>query len=116
MRAIFIALLLTSFLAGSGYEADTEYFSRGRSVAISSPNRQNYVVVDADVWKYARPDLADIRLYDGQAPVPYALIEQRGGSSTQDSPAKILNLGKLAGRTEFDLDVGGLAEYDRLRL
>lgn len=116
MRAIFTALLLTSFLAGSGYEANTAYFSRGRGVAISSPDRQNYVVVDADVWKYARPDLADVRLYDGQAQVPYALIEQSGGSSTQVSPAKILNLGEVAGRTEFDLDVGGLAEYDRVRL
>lgn len=117
MQSIFTALLLASFLlAVSGYEANIAYFRRGRTVAISSTDRQNYVLVDADVWKYARPDLADLRLYDGQAQVPYALITQSGGSATQDSPAKILNLGKAAGRTEFDLDVGGLAEYDRVRL
>jgi hypothetical protein len=116
MKSIFTAVLLASFLASSGYEAAVAYFSRARSVAISSADRQNYVLVDADVWKYARPDLADLRLYDGQAQVPYALVTQSGGSSTQDSPAKILNLGKAAGRTEFDLDVGGLAEYDRVRL
>jgi hypothetical protein len=116
MKSVFTALLLTSFLAGSRYEAAVAYFSRERSVAISSTDRQNYVLVDADVWKYARPDLADLRLYDGEAQVPYALVTQSGGSSAQDSPAKILNLGKAAGRTEFDLDVGGLAEYDRVRL
>ena len=116
LKSISTAFLLTSLLAASGYEASVAYFSRQRSVTMASPDRQNYVLVGADVWKYARPDLADIRLYDGQAQVPYALITQSGGSSTQDSPAKILNLGKTGGRTEFDLDVGGLAEYDRVRL
>src|SRR5579863_5371744 len=106
MKCILTPLLLTSLLAMSGYEASVAYFSRERSVPVSSPNRQNYLVVDADMWKSARPDLEDIRLYDGQEQVPYALITQRGGSSTQDSPVRILNLGKLAGRTEFDLEVG----------
>jgi hypothetical protein len=116
MKSILAAFLLTSLLAGSGYEAGIAYFSREQRVTISSPDGQNYVVVDFDVWKYARPDLADLRLYDGPAQVPYALIKQSGGRSTQDSPAKILNLGKVAGWTEFDVDVGGLAEYDRVRL
>ncbi len=116
LKSLSIVFLLTTLLAASGYEAAITYFSRQRGVSISSPDRQNYVLIDADVWKYARPDLADIRLYDGQSQVPYALITQSGGSSTQDSAAKILNLGKTRGRTEFDLDVGGLAEYDRVRL
>jgi hypothetical protein len=116
MKSILSAFVLTWLLAASGYEAATAYFSRERRVTIASPDRQNFLVVDADIWKSARPDLADIRLYASQAQVPYALIEQSGGSSTQDSPARILNLGKAAGRTEFDLDVGGLAEYDRVRL
>src|SRR5579863_1903603 len=116
MKDLFTAFLLTSLLAASGYEASIAYFSRDRSVTISAVDRQNYVVVDGDIWKYARPDLADIRLYNGQTQVPYALVTQSGGSSTQDSPAKILNLGKSAGRTEFDIDVGAVAEYDRVRL
>jgi hypothetical protein len=116
MKNPLTVFLLTSLLAATGYEAAIAYFSRGRNVIISSPDRQNYVVVDSDVWKFARADLSDLRLYDGRVQVPYALITQRGGSSTQDSPARILNLGKIAGRTEFDLEVGGLAEYDRVRL
>jgi hypothetical protein len=79
MKNLLTAFLLTSLLAASGYEAAIAYFSRERSVSISSADRQNYVVVDADIWKSARPDLADLRLYDGQAQVPYALITESGG-------------------------------------
>ena len=103
-------------LFGFGYEAAIPYFSRGRNVSASSPERQNYFVVDADIWKFARPDLADLRLYDGQTQVPYALIKQSGGRFSEDSPARILNLGKTAGSTEFDIEVGSVAEYDRVRL
>ena len=116
MKNTLTALLLTSFLAGSGYEAAIAYFSRVRDVTVSSPDRQNYLIVDPDIWKFARADLADLRLYDGDAQIPYALIKQSGGSSTQDSPARILNLGTTVGRTEFDLDVAGLQQYDRVRL
>ncbi len=95
MKNTLTALFLASFLAGPGYEAAVVYFSRERGVTVSAPDRQNYVVVDPDMWKFARADLADLRLFDGQAQIPYALIEQSGGSSTQDSPARLLNLGKV---------------------
>jgi hypothetical protein len=110
------AALLLAFLFASGYQVSTSYFSRTRNVAVQATERQNYFVVDADIWKYARPDLSDLRLYDGQAQVPYALIEQSGGSSSQQSPARILNLGRVGDHTEFDLDVRGLNEYGRVHL
>jgi hypothetical protein len=87
------ALLIALFVAG-GYQVSIPYFSRARNVAMQS-TAQNYFVVDPDIWKFARPDLSDLRLYDGQAQVPYALVEQSGGSSSQESPAGILNLGKV---------------------
>src|SRR5207245_2821812 len=62
------------------------------------------------------PDLADIRLNDGDSQLPYVLIRQSGGSSTEETSAKVLNLGSVAGHTEFDLDVSTLAEYDQVRL
>ena len=60
MKSTLTALLLAFSIAGSGYEAAIAYFQRERSVAISSPDRQNYFVVDSDVWKFARADLAMI--------------------------------------------------------
>jgi hypothetical protein len=68
------------------------------------------------LWNHSRPDLADLRLYDEQTPVQYALSEQRAGVSSEEAPAKILNLGAVAGHTEFDVDVEGISEYDRVRL
>src|SRR5216683_1618112 len=103
-------------IAALGYEAGIPYFTRSRSVTVSSPDKQNYVVVDADIWRSSRNDLADLRIYDGQSQVPYALIKQSGGSSNQETSAKILNLGSVGGHTEFDLDVGGLQQYERVRL
>src|SRR6266404_279113 len=108
------ALLLTVLVAG-GHQVSISYFSRTRNVAMQS-NAQHYFVVDPDIWKFARPDLSDLRLYDGQEQVPYTLVEQSGGSSSQESPARILNLGKVGDHTEFDLDVRGLNEYARVHL
>jgi len=48
--------------------------------------------------------------------VQHALSLQHGGVSSQEEVARILNLGNVAGRTEFDLDMGLIAEYDRVRL
>ncbi len=97
------------------------YFTNVRDVHISQSEQQNYFVVDEEVWDRARPDLADLRIYDGGSQVQYALSEQRGGTSSHETAAKILNLGSVDGRTQFDLDMsnletGEIGEYDRIRL
>ncbi|MGH9546561.1 MAG: DUF3999 family protein [Terriglobales bacterium] len=92
------------------------YFTNVRDVRISQPGQQNYFGVDEEIWARARPDLADLRIYDGESQVQYALREQRGGTSSHEEPAKVLNLGSVGGRTEFDLDMGEIGEYDRIRL
>ena len=60
--------------------------------------------------------LGDLRIYDGQDQVQYALSVEAGSTSTQEAAARILNLGTEGGHTEFDLDMGQIAEYDRIRL
>ena len=102
-------------------EPSISYFTNVRDLRISQPASQNYFAVDEEIWNRARPDLADLRIYDGESQVQYALSEQRGGTSSQEASAKILNLGSVGGRTEFDLDMfdgntGQIGEYDRIRL
>jgi hypothetical protein len=92
------------------------YFTNVRDVHIVQPDRQNFFVVDEELWNHSQPDLADLRLYDGNEPVQYALSEQRAGISSEEVEARILNLGSVSGHTEFDLDASGIAEYDRIRL
>ena len=115
MKPLLLLIASLAF-AATGYEAAIPYFSQQRSITVSAPDKQNYVPLDSDVFAHARPDLSDIRIYDGQAQVPYVLLRQSGGSSTQENQAKILNLGAVAGRTEFDVDTSGFDEYDRVRL
>ena len=73
-------------------------------------------MVDEEIWSQARPDLGDLRIFDGDAQVQYALSVQRGSTSGSEEAARILNLGSVGGRTEFDLDMGQVSEYDRVRL
>jgi hypothetical protein len=103
-------------LAAAGYDAAIPYFGQTRTVSVAAPDKQNYAAIDAEIFKHARPDLSDIRIYDGQSQVPYVLVRESGGSSTQETSAKILNLGSVAGHTEFDLDTSGFEQYDRVRL
>lgn len=110
------AALLFLFLLADAPEPAIRYFSNVRDLRVAQADRQNYFVIDQEIWAHARPDLGDLRLYDGESPVQYALSEQREESSTQEVEAKIMNLGNVAGHTEFDLDMQGLQEYDRIRL
>ena len=116
MKCASIAFLLAGFASSAAPEAAIPYFSNVRDVQVSQPDRQNYLVVDEEIWAHARPDLADLRLYDGDVQVQFALSEQYGGVSTEQQEGKILNLGSIAGHTEFDIDVGAITEYDRVHL
>lgn len=87
-----------------------------REVAISAPNRQNYLIVDAAIWNHARSDLGDLRLYDGASQVPYLLTSRRAITRAEEGEARVLNLAQRGDHTEFDLDIGAATEYNRIRL
>src|SRR5690242_16641354 len=112
MNRAGLSLALSIALAAPGIS----YFTSVRELSVSQPASQNYFVVDEEIWSRARPDLGDLRMYDGEAQVQYALSVQRGGTTSQEAGARILNLSNVGGRTEFDLDMGQIAEYDRIRL
>ena len=124
MRFVTSWFLVLLAAATTAPEPAIPYFSSVREVHVSQPDRQNFFIVDEEIWTHSRPDLADLRLYDGESAespvspesVQYALSEQRAGVSSEEAEAKILNLGSVSGHTEFDLDTGDLAEYDRIRL
>jgi hypothetical protein len=92
------------------------YFTNSRDVRITQPGVQNYLVVDEEIWSHARPDLGDLRVFGEAGQVQYALSVEHGGISNHEQAARILNLGDVGGHTEFDLDMGKIAEYDRIRL
>src|ERR1700680_1471501 len=114
--AIGLVLIAPFSLSPAAQGPTLSYFTNVRDIRISQPGLQNYFVVDEEVWSRARADLGDLRIYDGEAQVQYALSVQRGGTSSREEVARILNLGNVGGHTEFDLDMGQIAEYDRIRL
>jgi hypothetical protein len=117
MKALACLFLLLIFAdLPTRPEAAIAYFSNVRDVRIAQPDRQNFFTVDEELWTHSRLDLGDLRLYSGESPVEYSIAEQRAGTSSEEVEAKILNLGSVAGHTEFDLDARELPEYDRIHL
>jgi hypothetical protein len=117
MKILASALLaMLAFAATGDPEPAIPYFKQVRDVSITAPERQNYLVVDANIWNHARPELADLRLYDGANQVPYQLTSEAAATSTREVEAKILNLVQRGDHAEFDLDVAPVAEYNRIRL
>jgi hypothetical protein len=112
------SILLGLLVMGAAPEpvANPQYFQKVREVQVTSVDQQSYFVVDSDLWAHARSDLADLRIYSGESQVPYALAAQDPWSASEQHEARILNLGAVQGETQFDLDMQGLAEYDRVQL
>lgn len=92
------------------------YFHYERAVTVPATSGQHYIVVDESIWQHARPGLGDIRMYDGDREVSYALGVETGGTEIQKQTIRILQPGTLGGKTQFLLDMSGLAEYDRVQL
>ena len=111
MMKIAAALLAIVLLAGPSIP----YFKYQRPVQ-AQPGGQRYLAVDEQTWKNARRDLGDLRLYSGQQEVPYALIVERGSRENDSKDVSVLQQSVVGGKTQFLIDMTGVAEYDHIDL
>ncbi len=74
------------------------------------------MAVDEQIWKNARPDLGDLRLYSGQQEVPYALMVERGSQRKCQQRRERAATVVIGGKTQFMIDMTGVAEYDHIDL
>jgi hypothetical protein len=111
-----LSFALAAITLAAAPEAELRYFTTERHVHIHDASRQNYLILDPEVWEQARPDLADLRLYDGEKQVAYELTQARGESTSEEHEVKLLNLARVGDHTEFDLDMQSVPEYDHIRL
>jgi hypothetical protein len=111
MMKIAAALLAAVIVAGPAIP----YFKYQRPVQ-AQPGGQRYVVVDEQIWKNARPDLGDLRLYSGQQEVPYAPTVERGSRESDSRDVSVLQQSVVGGKTQFLIDMTGVAEYDHIDL
>jgi hypothetical protein len=108
---IAAALLATMFLAGPSIP----YFKYQRPVQ-AQPGGQRYIAVDEQTWKNAQRDLGDLRLYNGQQEVPYALMVESGSRENDNKEVSVLQQSVVGGKTQFLIDMTGVAEYDHIDL
>jgi hypothetical protein len=91
------------------------YFKYQRPVQ-TQPGGQRFMAVDEQTWKNARRDLGDLRLYNGQQEVPYALVVERGSRENDSKEVSVLQQSLVDGKTQFLIDMTGVAEYDHIDL
>ena len=92
------------------------YFHYQRQLQPLDSSGQHYIVVDEAVWQHARPDLSDLRIYSTDKEVPYRLTIEQGSSETEQRQCRVLQPATVGGKTQFLLDMSGVAEYDRIEL
>ncbi len=113
IRAAFASGVLVALLAAN---ISFGYFRYVRQAEPAKSSGQHYVAVDETVWKHARPDLSDVRIYSQQTEIPYKLITESGGTETERKSFRVLQPGIVGGKTQFLLDMAGVPEYDRIEL
>jgi hypothetical protein len=108
MGAVLLAAVI---LAGPSIP----YFKYQRPVQ-AQPGGQRFVAVDEQIWKNARRDLGDLRLYSGQQEVPYALRVERGSRENDNKDVSVLQQSVTGGKTQFLIDMTDVPEYDHIDL
>jgi hypothetical protein len=91
------------------------FFKHQRPVQ-TQPSGQRFVAVDEQIWKNARPDMGDLRLHSDQQEVPYALMVERGSQENASKDVNVLQQSRIGGKTQFMIDMTGVAEYDYIDL
>ena len=111
MRSLSALIALVLFAV-----SPVSYLKYERPVHLSTSGVQQYIVVDEAIWKHARRDLGDLRLYGGDAEIPYSLVIERDSLQRERTVVPVLQQSTVAGKTQFLIDMSALAEYDHVDL
>lgn len=110
MKSLFALALFAAAATAS-----LSFFKYQRPV-VASGTGQHYLVVDETLWAHARPDLGDLRFYAGQTEIPYTLVIERGSVEHDRQDVPVFQQASVGGKTQFLIDMSGLAEYDHVNL
>lgn len=112
MKGLFLLLLAASVAADDG---GTRHLRYQRPVLLNATaTGQTCMAVPPDVFPHAAQYLHDLRLFQGEREVPYALrVDARPSTGTLVRPVK--NLGTVRGDTVFEADPPP-GDYDQVTL
>jgi hypothetical protein len=108
--------LFWAVLAITAVTASPAYFKYRREVQPINSAGQHYIVVDEVIWRHARPDLDDLRIYASEKELPYKMSVETGGSETEQKQFRVFQPASIGAKTQFLLDMSGIDEYDRIHL
>ena len=109
MRIVLLALLLWQTAAAPKISTapsnDVRQYSRyERSITPDGGAGQTCVVLDAQIFPHAAASLKDLRLYQGNKEIPYAITLSEP-AQLDSVAARVLNLGMQGQRIVFDLQM-----------
>lgn len=109
MRMVLLALLLWQTAAAPRVSiapsTDVRQYSRyERSITPEGGARQTCVVLDAQIFPHAAASLKDLRLYQGNHEIPYAITLSEP-AQLDSVAARVLNPGMQGHRVVFDLQM-----------
>lgn len=107
MKSLLLALLLFWQIGVPALKSPTDlqqYSRYRRNIVLSGGAGQTCAIIDAEMFPHAAASLKDIRLYQGERELPYAitLSEPIQADSTA---ARVLNLGVRGHSIVFDLEM-----------
>jgi hypothetical protein len=114
-KRLWLVVFICVFAFADTPTARIPYFKFVRDVKVNGGGKLSYVILDEQVWRGTQADLRDLRLYNGDAEVPFVLHEERSHSTTAHEAVRILNKGVVGGKTQLVLDLS-LPEYDHVEL
>src|SRR5690242_14356879 len=101
MRIVLLALLLWQTAAAPKVSTDVRQYSRyERSITPEGGARQTCVVLDAQIFPHAAASLKDLRLYQGDHEIPYAITLSEP-AQLDSVAARVLNPGMQGHRVVF---------------
>lgn len=101
--AIFLTLLLWQATT-TPEPADPHYFRYQRTITLPAGPGQNCAVLDPALFPHAAPSLKDLRLYQDNREIPYAITLSEPQQPDSDT-ATIRNLGLRGRNIVFDLEM-----------
>lgn len=106
MKSFLLALLLWQAATTAPWIqiADPHYLRYQRTITVPNGPGQTCVVLDAQVFPHAAPFLKDLRLYQQNHEIPYAITLSEPTQPDSDT-ARVLNLGSRNGSIVFDLEM-----------
>lgn len=109
MKSALLALLLLwqAAMPASRDLRDLQRYSRyQRTITLSAGAGQTCAVIDAQMFPHAAPSLKDVRIYQGNRELPYAITLSEP-AQVDSNPARVLNLGMRGQSIVFDLEMTG---------